>query len=712
MKRLVNKLAEDIVEHGRGIERLFIFLFLSCAIMAPFVIVNYDLAEYLPETVQSEQGLQLMEKEFGYPGTARLMLEDVSLYQAKAVKKEIEELPHVDQVLWCDTASDVYMAESFIDYDDISDYYKDGCAVMDITFKEGDAQKVTHRTLDQIREIVGENAYIAGNAPQQQALQENLTREINLIMVLAVVMILAILTLSTTSWFEPILFLLVMGVAIVINSGTNILFPNISFVTKSVAAILQLAVSMDYSIFLLHTYLRKKMYMEDDKAAMKEAIRESINSILTSGMTTIMGFLALAFMSFSIGFDMGLVLSKGIVISLITVLFLMPALILRCQSLIVKTTHRGLMPDFRRFSQGVYKMRHVIAVIVLIIAVPAYVAQGMNDFTYGTASVSGGPGTELYENEQVINEKFGRSNLMMAIVPNDNLLMERGFADQVEELEYVKSVTSLAQIVPEGVPESILPKSATGLLHTQDYARILIQVRSKEESKLSFQASDEIQEIMREYYPQDAYLVGVTPTTQDIKATINADYSFVNFLSLAAVAVVVVLAFRSVVMPIVVLIPIELAIFINMAVPYLMGQKMIFMGYLVVSCVQLGATVDYSILLSNHYIANRETMDKKGAAVEAIRLSTPSILTSGLIVTTVGYMMSFICTIPAIADMGELIGRGALFSMVMVLSILPALLVYFDKAITGRFGNFKSLLKKRGRKNREDENAAGAKEAA
>lgn len=712
MGRLMNKISDDIVEYRKGIERMFIFLFLFCAIMAPFVVVNYDLAKYLPDTAQSSQGLELMEEQFGYPGTARLMLEDVSLYQAKSIKKEIEELPQVDQVLWCDTVSDVYMAESFIDYDDITDYYKDRCAVMDITFRSQDTEKTTHRTLDQIRQIAGDHSYLVGNAAQQQALQENLAREIKMIMVVAVVMILAILTLSTTSWFEPVLFLLVMGVAIVINDGTNILFPNISFLTKSVAAVLQLAVSMDYSIFLLHTYLRKKMLMGDDQAAMKSAIRESLNSILASGMTTIMGFIALAFMSFSIGFDMGLVLSKGIVISLGTVVFLMPAMILRCQNLIEKTQHRSFMPSFRRFSRGVYHMRHVIFVIVFIIAIPAYVGQGMNDFTYGSSSVSGGPGTKLYQDEQVINEKFGRSNLMMAIVPNDGLLMEKQFADEIEALSYVKSVTSLAQTIPEGVPETILPKSVTGLLHTEDYARILIQVRTKDESRLAFKASDEIQDIMRRYYPQSAYLVGVTPTTQDIKATINSDYSFVNFLSLASVALVVMVAFQSLIMPIVVLIPIELAIFINMVVPYLMGQRMIFMGYLIVSCIQLGATVDYSILLSNHYVANREMMEKKESAIEAIRLSTPSILTSGMIVTIVGYMMSFICTVPAIADMGELIGRGALFSMVMVLSILPALLVYFDRAITGNFGNFKALLKKRKEKRQSKKKASQKKEAA
>lgn len=714
MKNGIKKLAGFIVNRGTAIEKFFILVLVINGIMAPFVQVNYDLAEYLPETVQSEQGLTLMEEQFGYPGTARLMLENVTLYQAKAVKEEIEQLSEVDQVLWCDTVSDVYMAESYINYDDITDYYKDNSAVMDITFVHGDTEKITHKTLDKIRQIAGEDSYLVGNAAQQQALQENLAREINLIMVIAVVMILLILTISTTSWFEPILFLAVMGFAILINMGTNIIFPSISFMTKSVAAILQLAVSMDYSIFLLHTYLRKKLLYEDGREAMKEAIMESVNSILASGATTIMGFLALAFMSFSIGFDMGLVLSKGIVISVITVLFLMPALILRFEKLIARTQHRSFLPGFGLFSRGVYRMRHLIFILVLIVGIPSYVGQGMNTFTYGTSAVSSGPGTELYENEQRINEKFGRSNLMMAIVPTDSLLMEKQFADEVEDLEYVQSVTSLAQTIPEGVPETILPKSMTSLLHTDNYARILIKAATKDESELAFRASDEIQEIMHRIYPEGAYLVGVTPTTQDIKATINADYGFVNMLSLAAVAIVVMFAFKSLIMPILVLIPIELAIFMNMVIPYLAGQKMIFMGYLIVSCIQLGATVDYSILLSNHYVANRETMEKKEAAIEAIRLSTPSILTSGMIVTIVGYMLNFICTIPAIGDMGHLIGRGALLSMLMVLTMLPALLVYFDKVITGRFGNLSNFLKKR-RENRKQARLEGKdkeKEAA
>lgn len=712
MEKCIETMAGFIVDRGKAIEKTFILVLLINLVMAPFVQVNYDLAKYLPKTVQSEQGLMLMEQEFGYPGTARLMLENVTLYQAKSVKEQIEELPQVDQVLWCDTVSDIYMAESYIDYKDITDYYKDRCAVMDITFVNGDTEKVTHKTLDKIREIAGEGSYLVGNAAQQQALQENLAREIKLIMGIACAMILLILALTTTSWFEPVLFLAVMGVAILINEGTNIIFPHISFMTKSVAAILQLAVSMDYSIFLLHTYLRRKMYCEEERQAMRQAIKESVSSILASGATTIMGFLALSFMSFSIGFDMGLVLSKGIVISLVTVLFLMPALILRFEGLISKTRHRSFLPDFALFSKGVYRMRHAIFAIVLIVAIPSYVGQGMNTFTYGTSAVSGGPGTELYENEQIINEKFGRSNLMMAILPNEGLLAERQFADEVEELSYVKSVTSLAQTLPDGVPESILPRSVTGLLHTDDYARVLIKTATKDESELAFAASDKIQQIMRRLYPDGAYLVGVTPTTQDIKATINADYGFVNFLSLSAVAVVVLFAFKSLIMPVLVLIPIELAIFINMVIPYLTGQKLIFMGYLIVSCIQLGATVDYSILLSNHYVANRETMEKKEAAIEAIRLSTPSILTSGLIVTIVGYMLNVICTIPAIGDMGHLIGRGAMLSMLMVLTMLPALLVYFDKIITGRFGSLGNFLKQRRKQRQEHKKEKNGQRAA
>ena len=671
-----------IIRRSRAIEKCFILAVLISAVMAPFVNVNYDLTEYLPDTVQSRQGLNIMEETFGYPGTARVMIKDVTLYEAKAYKDRLEKVDGVDQILWLDTAANVFSGEGFIDYTSIDEYYKDNCAVMDITFDEGDTSRRTSRAVDEMREITGDKGYYVGMAVQDKSVAENVQEEMQMILVIGVAMIFLVLCVTTNSWIEPFLYLTVMGVAVVINKGTNIFLGEISFLTNSVSAVLQLAVSMDYSIFLIHAFTRYKKAGMGQTEALRAAIDEALNSIFASSLTTIVGFLVLVFMKFSIGFDMGIVLAKGIVCSLLTVVLFMPAMILRLAKWMDRTAHRPFLPEFDRLSRGIFKMRYVVLVVVAVLTVPAYTAQGMNSYMYGNDSVGAGEGTEVYADEQEIDQIFGRSNMMMALVPSGDNVKEREFADEISDLPYTKSVLSLSQTLPQGVPESFLPESVTGLLHDESgWSRILIYVRSKGESEKAFQYSDEIQSIMKKYYPEESYLVGATPSTQDIKTTITADYSRVNTLSLIGVFVVVMFSFRSVLIPIITMIPIEVAIFINMAVPYIAGETMIFIGYIIVSSIQLGATVDYAILTTNNYIACRKELDKNAAAVETLKRSIPSILTSGSILTIVGYILYHVSSIAAIGDMGHLIGRGAILSMILVCTLMPALLVLGDRIL-------------------------------
>ena len=671
-----------IIRRSRAIEKCFILAVLISAVMAPFVNVNYDLTEYLPDTVQSRQGLNIMEETFGYPGTARVMIKDVTLYEAKAYKDRLEKVDGVDQILWLDTAANVFSGEGFIDYTSIDEYYKDNCAVMDITFDEGDTSRRTSRAVDEMREITGDKGYYVGMAVQDKSVAENVQEEMQMILVIGVAMIFLVLCVTTNSWIEPFLYLTVMGVAVVINKGTNIFLGEISFLTNSVSAVLQLAVSMDYSIFLIHAFTRYKKAGMGQTEALRAAIDEALNSIFASSLTTIVGFLVLVFMKFSIGFDMGIVLAKGIVCSLLTVVLFMPAMILRLAKWMDRTAHRPFLPEFDRLSRGIFKMRYVVLAVVAVLTVPAYTAQGMNSYMYGNDAVGAGEGTEVYADEQEIDRIFGRSNMMMALVPSGDNVKEREFADEISDLPYTKSVLSLSQTLPQGVPESFLPESVTGLLHDESgWSRILIYVRSKGESEKAFQYSDEIQSIMKKYYPEESYLVGATPSTQDIKTTITADYSRVNTLSLIGVFVVVMFSFRSVLIPIITMIPIEVAIFINMAVPYIAGETMIFIGYIIVSSIQLGATVDYAILTTNNYIACRKELDKNAAAVETLKRSIPSILTSGSILTIVGYILYHVSSIAAIGDMGHLIGRGAILSMILVCTLMPALLVLGDRIL-------------------------------
>lgn len=696
-------LPDFIIRKSRAIEKVFIVMVLISAVMAPFVEVNYDLTEYLPDSVESRQGLNIMEDTFGYPGTARVMIKDVTLYEAKAYKDRLEKVDGVDRILWLDTGTNVFSGEGFIDYTSIDQYYKDDCAVMDVIFEEGDTSKKTSAAIDDMKEITGEKGCYVGMAVQDKSVAKNVRSEMQMILVIGVFMIFLVLCLTTNSWVEPFLYLTVMGVAVVINKGTNLFLGEISFLTNSVSAVLQLAVSMDYSIFLIHAFTRYKKAGMGQTEALRAAIDEALNSIFASSLTTIVGFIVLVFMRFSIGYDMGIVLAKGIVCSLLTVVLFMPAMIIRLAGWMERTAHRPFLPEFDRLSRGIYRVRYLVLAVVAVLVLPAYTAQGMNSYMYGNDAVGAGEGTEVYADEQEIDRIFGRSNMMMALVPSGDNVREREFSQELSDLPYTKTVMSLSQTLPEGVPESFLPESVTGLLHDESgWSRILIYVRSKGESETAFRYADEISAIMKEYYPGESYLVGATPSTQDIKATITEDYSRVNTLSLIGVFVVVMFSFKSILIPIIAMIPIEVAIFINMAVPYIAGETMIFMGYIIVSSIQLGATVDYAILTTNNYIACRKTMEKEAAAVETLKRSIPSILTSGSILTIVGYILYHISSIAAIGDMGHLIGRGAILSMLLVCTFMPALLVLGDRVLmNNELEMIRQYLKRRRERRRE-----------
>ena len=679
---MLKKMAHFIVQRGRIIEKFFIAMTILCAVCYPFVGVNYDLSKYLPDFAPTKQALDVMEKEFGYPGMARIMVKDVTLPEARTIRQRISRVDGVDLVVGPDLAANVYSTDAFIKNSLTDRFYKDGNAVYQIIFEDGDSDASTHKAINEIYGIVGKDrGCFAGSAVSSKERQESITREIAMAIGMAVVIIWLILTLTTTSWFEPFLFILVMAVAIVLNMGSNIMFGRISFFTFSTAAILQLAVSMDYSIFLLHTYTAIKQSGVDSRPAMEAAIEKSCSSILASGATTIVGFLVIALMKFTIGRDVGFVLTKGIVCSLVTVLFLMPTLILRFDKKIEKTAHRSFLPPLDGLGKLMYRIRIPVLAAAAFCAVPCYFGQSMNYFYYGDDALGSGPGTRVYEDSRAIEDVFGKSNVIIAMVPNGNVIKERRLTEELEDQEFIDYALSMAGTLPQGIPESFLPETVTKQLRTGSYARILISMENREESSYSFQCSEKLTEIVKKYYPEDSYVIGMTPTTIDIRDILTDDYNRVSIISLAGVALVVMLTFHSVMVPILVIIPIEVAIYLNMTIPYIIGDSMVYIGYIIVSCLQLGATIDYSILMTNNYMEFRETMGSREAAVTAIAKSAISILTSGGILTVVGYLLYFTSSIQAISQVGRLVGRGALLSMLLVLSLLPALLAAFDKPI-------------------------------
>lgn len=687
----MKKLAHFIVHRRRFISKLYVLIVIICTIIFPMVGINYDMTEYLKEDMPSKKAIDITDKEFGMQGMARLMINGISITQGKDIKNRIEQVEGVDMVLWLDSdIDDLYAPTSFIDQDDIKDYYQDGSILFDITFVEDDSSELTHQALTEIKKIAGENSYIGGSSIENKSVKDTLIKEVAIAMCIAVPIVFLILMITTTSYLEPVLFLLITALGIIINLGSNIIFGKISFFTFSVAAILQLAISMDYSIFLLHTFTREKENgEEDEEVAMENAISKSIVSILSSGLTTIVGFVALALMQFEIGKDMGLVLAKGIVISLFSVIFFMPSMILKYSEKIEKTRHKPFITITDRFSKLVYKAHYIIIPILLVIIIPCYVGQNMNTFLYGNDALGSSQGTAVYADKLTIEEKFGKSNMMLAIVPRENNIKEKEMGEKLEELPSVRYAKTIASELPAGIPESFLPSQTTKKFHSDNYTRYLISVYTDGESQAAFDAVNDIQAILDTYYPNENYIAGGTPSTLDIKNVIENDYKFVNLVSILGIGIIILFTFKSFFAPIVLLAVIESGIFINMTIPYLAGDSMIFMGYLIVSCIQLGATIDYGILMTENYLNCRENKSKKEAAIGAIKRSSLSVLTSGFVLTAAAFTIGKISTVAAISQIGLLIARGAVLSMILVLSVLPTLLALSDKLI--QITSFKNI---------------------
>ncbi len=693
--RKKRNIADIIVDHNKGIAVFVVLLVVLCLYISRFVGVNYDLTIYLPEDSPSKIAIEKMRDTFGYPGTGRLMLKDVTIYEAKDYKDRIEKVDGVDQVIWCDLTNSIYSSSEFLDTDAIGDYYRDGCAVMDITFTEGDTSKRTHRAIDGIEEIIGDRGYIVGMAPTNKSTEETVEKEMNMVLGISTVLLTIILLLTTTSFFEPVIFLTVIGAAVALNKGTNIILGNISYIANNIMVVLQMATSMDYSIFLLDTYEREKEKGLDKIPALKAGLATTIRTVLASSLTTYFGFVVLVLMKFKIGLDLGFVMSKSIICSLLMVIFFMPALLLLFSDTIDRFRHRDLFPDFAFFARAVHRISPFVLVIVLVLAPGLFISQGLNDFRYGPDATSTGERMPIYQHTQEINEKFGRSNLIVAIFPDEGRVKEKELVDELEERSYVRKVMGMSAYLPEGMYEDILPRSLTEMFHKDGFSRLLIYIRTKPESEAGYRYALEVGSIIRKYYGEDAYIAGNTPTTMDMQNILNYDYTRVNNMAIICIFLVVAISFHSPVIPIAAMIPIMAAIYLNMTFPYLQGRELIFIAYAVVSCVQLGSTIDYAILsIDNYGHIRKKEADKSKAAVEMTRISFPSIITSGSILTVCGYTVFFISTSPAIREVGHLVGRGAVFSVFFVTTLMPAILQIIDRFII-------TTIKERHRQRRE-----------
>ncbi|MGN1472493.1 MAG: RND family transporter [Eubacteriales bacterium] len=635
------------------------------------------MADYLPEDTHSTLSLDLMNEEFdgGIPN-ARVMIKNVSIAEALEYKEKLKNCEGVTDVIWLDDTVNVYQPLEMADADIVETYYKDHTALFTVTVDEDD----TVATVDRIRALIGENNAMTGDAVSTAIATTGTVNEIRIITIFAVLFVLLVLLITTTSWLEPLVVLLGLGVAIMINSGSNLIFGEISFVTNAAGAILQLAVSLDYSVFLLHRYEECLLQNPDRRGAMVDALCKSTSSIASSGLTTVIGFLALVFMRFGIGPDLGLALAKGVAISLITVFVFMPALILSVYPLIQKTHHKKLMPEFKRFGRFVSRIMIPMALVFIVVAVPSYMASNSNSYYYGSSKIYGSD-TQYGQDTAAIEETFGKNDTYVLMVPNGNVKAEQSLSVALHGIPEITSILSYVDTVGAEIPKEYLDADMLSQLVSDNYNRFVLSVESDYEGEETFNLVERIRQTADTYYPGAYYLAGKGVSTYDLMDTITADMLKVNLIAIGAVFVILLLTMKSITLPVILVFAIEAAIWINIGIPYFADAAVQYIAYLIISSIQLGATVDYAILFTDRYLEHRQTMPKKQAIVETVSAVTTSVLTSGTVLSVVGFLLSDLSSHGILSQLGLFLGRGTLLSMTSVFFVLPGLLYLFDGLI-------------------------------
>ncbi len=656
---------------------VFLALTVFCALCQPLISVNYDMNDYLPPETASSVALDVMDAEYegGVPN-ARVMVKNVTVAEALRYKEALEEIDGVTAVTWLDDAADVMQPLETLDQDTVSTYYQDGAALFSVTIE--DEKRI--EAVDAIRALIGDDNAMSGSAVSTAVATTSTVTQIQIISVCAVAFVLLILLLTTTSWLEPLIVLGSLGVAILINSGSNLIFGEISFVSNAAGNILQLAVSLDYSIFLLHRFEECRRETPDPREAMVEALCKSTMSILSSGLTTVIGFLALCLMQFQIGLDMGLVLGKGVVISLLTVFLFSPSLILLSHTLLEKTRHRSIVPSFRCLGKCVTKLMIPAMLLLLVISVPAYLGAAQNNYYYGASHIFG-ENTQLGADIKAIEAVFGKSDTYVLMVKRGTPAREEALSAALKELPEVSSVISYTDNAGSVIPTEYVEEDTLSKLMSEHYSRFVLSVKADLEGDTAFDLVRRVREIAEDYYPNEWLLAGEGVSTNDMKETVTTDMSKVNFIAIAAVFIVLLFSFKSLSLPIILVLAIETGIWINTAIPYFTNQSVFYISYLIISSIQLGATVDYAILFTDRYTEFRRSLPKRDAVVQTISSVTVSILTSGLTLTVVGFLMGFISTHGLLSQLGFFIGRGALLSMGIVLFALPGMLYLLDGLI-------------------------------
>lgn len=664
---------------------VFIVFALVSVVVQFGVSVNYSMFDYLPKNAPSTIAIDVMEEEFaGDVDNTRVMIKDVSIQEALKYKESIEAIDGVSKLTWLDDAMDIKIPIEMMDTDLVETYYKDGHALFTFHVDEGKEVEAT----DAIYDVIGEKNAMAGDALNTAISQKATGQETFNAAAILVPIIIIILLLSTRSWIEPVFFLTAIGISVLINMGTNIFIGEISFISQAVAPILQLAVSLDYAIFLLHSFDDYRKRLESPEKAMQLAMKRSFPAIAASASTTFFGFMALTLMDFEIGADLGLNLVKGILLSFLSVMVFLPALTLMFYRYIDKTHHRQWLPSKYKMGKHIIKLRLPVLLMIAILIVPAFLAQSKTNFIYGMGELP--KDTRAGKDVVEIEEAFGKFTPIVLLVPKGDIAREAELVNELDNLRQVKSIISYTNMVGPTIPSEYLDDSAKEQFFSEHYSRLILNTTTDAEGKEAFALVEDVQSMTEKFYEDDYHATGESVTLYDMKKIVEKDNVLVNGLTVVMIALVLLMTFRSLSIPIVLILTIQTSVWINLAVPYFTDDPLVYIGYLIISIVQLAATVDYAILFTEDYTNNRKEMSAKAAIIKTINEKIFSIGVSASILSSVGFILWLTSTDPIISSIGLLLGRGTLLAFLLVILFLPALLVIFDRLIekTTRKANF------------------------
>lgn len=682
-----------MLKFGRGVvKHRVLILILAVLLMVPAVFgmantrINYDMLDYLPEDMDTVIGQSILLEDFGKGAFSFVIVEGMEPKDVAVLREKISQVDHVDTVLWYDSLADLSIPMELLPQKYYDIFNSGDATMMAVFFDTSTSADATMEAITEIRNIAGKQCFVSGMSALVTDLKALCEKEEPIYVAIAVLCACGAMMLLLDSWLIPFVFLACMGVTILYNMGTNYFMGEISYITKALAAVLQLAVTMDYSIFLWHSYCEEKVRKDSREEAMAQAVADTVTSVVGSSATTIAGFLALCFMSYTMGVDLGIVMAKGVLLGVLGSVTILPALILVLDKPLEKTRHRSLIPKMDKVAGFITSKYWIFLVLFLVILVPAVIGYTNTPVYYDFTNILSGDidpeDVRFLEANEKLNEDFGVASTHMILCRSDLPGKDaQKMLKEIEDLDGVEYALGLDSLLGGRLPEEVLPESLVEVLKSDRYQLMLVNSSYRVSTDDCNRQIDEINAIIKKY-DEGAMLIGEAPCTKDLISVTDHDFEVVNWISIGAIFLIIALVLKSASLPFILVAVIEFAIFINLGLPYYTGQELVFIAPICISTIQLGSTVDYAILMTTRYKKERrEGQDKKGAVTTALAASMPSILVSALGFFAATFGVAVYSNIDIIGSMCNLMARGAIISMLSVIFVLPSMLMLLDGLI-------------------------------